>query len=241
MEKKGEILQEHDEEVGKESTGSETKSKQSHHQTGCCLRLFISYSLWCRHHTDGSQVAVRDGEEGHDDDVGGVRLQENGGQRSLVRDCVAHHKQGDETNSEDREEEGEYSSNLVRFGPLNDSGEEPAEVVSHVEQEEAADRNEELVRPESLRERRLDSDSDSREATKCDEESEEDSSSVGPDSGEYGQRVDLHRNLWLVIWRSFQQFVIVCCLMLSLSKIVSVELRPRGNQVRDECSTEEQN
>ena len=51
-------------------------------------------------HADGADVSVGEGEEGHDDDVGGIRLQQHGGQVPVPRHRVADQEQGDETHPE---------------------------------------------------------------------------------------------------------------------------------------------
>ena len=62
-----------------------------------CRLLSTAFTdLGSADHTDGAEVPVGEGEQGHEEDVGGVRLKHHRGQAPVLRGRVADHEQRDE-------------------------------------------------------------------------------------------------------------------------------------------------
>ena len=98
-------------------------------------------------HADGSNISIGDTEEHHDDDVGGVTLKQHGGHPSIVGVHIAEEEEGQEDESEDGEAEGDPAADLAWLGDHDEAGQEPAEVVANVEQQEAGHRDVEGASP----------------------------------------------------------------------------------------------
>ena len=92
----------------------------------------------------------------------------------------------------DGKEEGDETANLARFRPLDETSEEPAEIVTDVEKKEAGNRDIECAGPGGVfGQGGLDLQGDGGEAAQGDEEADEDCSSIGRDLEKDTTRVDL--------------------------------------------------
>ena len=95
----------------------------------------------------------------------------------------------------DGKEQGDEAANLARFGPLDESSEEPAEIVTNIEEEEAGNGDIEGGGPGGvLGEGGLDLQGDGGEAAEGDQEADEDCCSIRRDLEEDTTRVDLDRD-----------------------------------------------
>ena len=97
-------------------------------------------------HADVGNVAVGEGEEEHDEDVGGVRAEPHG-QVPVVGISIAEDEEGDKQDPKERGGKGHGHADAAGARPGHFLGCEPAQVVAHVEQDEAADRDEVVVGP----------------------------------------------------------------------------------------------
>ena len=75
--------------------------------------------LWPRDHADGADVTIGDAEQGHDDGVGHVRLEEDRRHAPVPRPHVAEQEEGDE------DEPGRQESGRVRMISCGRSQEGP--------------------------------------------------------------------------------------------------------------------
>jgi len=184
-------------EVGDEGPCPQAKPQQGHHQTSRSLRLLAPDHLGARDHADGANIAIGETEEQHDDDVGNITLESNESEASLGRPDVAEKEEGDENKPCDGEEKGDEAANLARFGPLDEASEEPAEIITNIEEKEAGNWDVECAGPEGvLGEGGLDLQGDGGEAAEGDQEADEDCCTIGRDLEHDTDRVDLDGDTW---------------------------------------------
>lgn len=155
-------------EVWDEGPCAKAKTQEGHHEAGRGLRLFPPDHLRAGDHADGTNVAIGETEQQHDDDVGNITLKSNESESSFGWPDVAEKEEGDENKPEksqndnhkiinmfkdkpgDGEEKGDEAADLARFGPLDESSKEPAEIVTNIEEKKAGNGDIEGGRPGRL-------------------------------------------------------------------------------------------
>ena len=86
--------------IREESSWTQPKPQERHHQAGSSLSLLPPDHLWSAHHADRSNIAVRDTEKQHDDNVGNVALKSHESDSSLCWPNITEEEEGDENNPE---------------------------------------------------------------------------------------------------------------------------------------------